>query len=149
MNTRSRKTTRRGLSLLEVILAIAILGGCVAVLGELIRIGSRQAEEARELTTAQLLCESKLNEIASGILPPEAVSGAICETNPNWSYSVEVSPLDATDLIAVAVTVQQTQTTRLQPLSFSLVRWMIDPLAEQEAAEAEAAAAAAEGASNG
>jgi general secretion pathway protein I len=122
---------RRGLSLLEVILAIAILGGCIAVIGELIRIGSRQAEEAREMTIAQLLCESKLNEIASGILPPESVSGAPCETDVDWMYSVGITPLDGSSLIEVRVTVEQAQSTRLIPLSFTLVRWMIDPLAEE------------------
>jgi prepilin-type N-terminal cleavage/methylation domain-containing protein len=65
-----RRRRNAGLSLLEVILAIAILGGCIAVIGELVRLGARQAEEARELTTAQLLCESKLEEIAAGVSRP-------------------------------------------------------------------------------
>ncbi len=34
---------RRAFSLLEVILAIAILGGSMAVLGELVRVGTRSA----------------------------------------------------------------------------------------------------------
>ena len=36
---------RRGLSLLEVILSIAILGGALATIGELIRIGARNAAD--------------------------------------------------------------------------------------------------------
>ena len=53
---------RRGLSLLEVMLAIAILGGSIAVIGELIRVGTISAAKTRDLTTAQILCESTLAE---------------------------------------------------------------------------------------
>jgi type II secretory pathway pseudopilin PulG len=112
---------------LEVILAIAILGGSIAVIGELVRLGVRNAEEARELTTGQLLCESKLEEIAAGIAPPEAASNVACESDPRWTYSVMVTPLDQESLIEVRVTVQQAESNRLYPLTCTLVRWMLDP----------------------
>jgi len=124
--------SRAGLSLLEVILAIAILGGCIAVIGELVRLGARQAEEARELTTAQLLCESKLEEIAAGVVAPEAVGNVPFENDPRWSYSIDVASLDTADLIQVTVTAQQIDGSRLVPLEFSLTRWMIDPNVELE-----------------
>ncbi len=127
-----RHRSRAGLSLLEVILAIAILGGCVAVIGELVRLGARQAEEARELTTAQLLCESKLEEIAAGVVAPEAVGGVPFETDPRWQYAIEVASLDTPDLIQVTVSAQQVDGSRQVPLSFSLTRWMIDPNLELE-----------------
>jgi type II secretion system protein I len=115
------------LTLLEVILAVAILGGCVAVIGELVRIGTRHAEEARDITRAQLVCESKLEEIAAGAAPLESVASAPLETDIRWLYSVSVSALDRPELLEVRVTIQQNQPTRVQPLSVSLVRWMIDP----------------------
>jgi general secretion pathway protein I len=123
---------RRALSLLEVTLAIAILGGSLAVIGELVRLGSRQAEEARELTTAQLLCESKMEEIVAGILAPQAVSYAPFDDDPRWSYSIDVASLDVRDLIQVTVTVEQAEVSREVPLTFSLTRWMLDPDVEAE-----------------
>ena len=54
---------RGGFSLLEVILALAILIGILAVLSELVGLGVRNARVARAMTQAQLLCESKLAEI--------------------------------------------------------------------------------------
>ena len=48
---------RNAFSLLEVILALSILAGAVAVLGELLRTGVRNAQTARDLTRAQMLCE--------------------------------------------------------------------------------------------
>ena len=50
---------RRGLSLLEVIIALAILGLGLATIGELIRIGTDSAKRARQQTTAQLLCQGR------------------------------------------------------------------------------------------
>ncbi len=135
--TSDRKRIRRsaasaGLSLLEVILAIAILGGSIAVIGELVRLGARQAEEARELTIAQLLCESKLEEIAAGVIAPEAVGDVPFDLDPRWSYSIEVGSLDNPDLLQVTVMAQQVDGSREIPLYYSLTRWILDPNLELE-----------------
>ncbi len=127
-----RSAARAGLSLLEVILAIAILGGSIAVIGELIRLGARQAEEARELTIAQLLCESKLEEIAAGVIAPEPVGDVPFDLDPRWSYSIEVGSLDNPDLLQVTVMAQQVDGSREIPLYYSLTRWILDPNLELE-----------------
>ena len=121
-----RARVHRGLSLLEVILAVAILGGCLAVTGEMVRMGVRHAEEARELTRAQLLCESKIEEIAAGVTPAESVATVPFETDPDWTYTVDVSSLDQ-QLTQVRVTVQAVESNRLQPIVFSLSRWILNP----------------------
>ena len=121
------QTCPRGLSLLEVILAIAVLGGCMAVIGELVRMGVRNAEEARELTKAQLLCESKLEEVAAGVMPLESAANAAFELDPDWSYTIETGSLDQQGLVQVRVTVQQVESDRLYPLTFTLTRWILDP----------------------
>jgi len=137
----------RGLSLLEVILAIAILGGALAVIGQLIRIGARSAAAARDLTAAQLYCESALNEVAAGVIEPVAASDMPCDETGEWMYSVAVEPVDDGGLLSVTVTVTQSPDFAVRPVTFSLTRWLIDPAVvqaaeEQEAAmEAEAAAA--------
>ena len=118
-----------GFSLLEVVLALAILTGAIAVLGELVRIGARNAEAARDLTQAQFLCESKLAEIASGLALAEPVSTALCPDDPDWLYSVSVDPTSETGLVAVRVTLTRNLPVQSQPLQFSLVQWMPDPAA--------------------
>jgi prepilin-type N-terminal cleavage/methylation domain-containing protein len=134
--TREPANTRRGgLSLLEVMLAIAILGGCVAVIGELVRLGSRHAEEVRLLTTAQLLCESKIEEIEAGVIAPEAITSAPFETTPDWFYSVTINALDQEELMEVRVTVEQAEATRNMPFTFTLVRWVLDPTLEESSGE--------------
>lgn len=125
---------RLGLSLLEVMLALAILGGAVAVIGELTRSAARDAEEARALTTAQLLCEAKINELVAGLLPAQAVFDVPIEgletiDSPGaWSYSILVEPVGQSGLLSVSVTVAQTADSVPRPVQFTLTRWMVDPL---------------------
>jgi prepilin-type N-terminal cleavage/methylation domain-containing protein len=128
----------RGLTLLEVILAIAILGGALAVIGELIRIGSRAAASARDLTTAQLYAETKLNSLAAGIEEPTAISAAPLDDSGEWIYFVEPQEADEAGMIAVRVTVMQSPDQVAQPVTFSLSRWILDPAVVEAAAALEA-----------
>jgi len=121
-----------GFSLLEVVLALAILAGAIAMLGEVARSGMQNARIARDLTAAQLLCESTLAEITAGATLPEPVYGVPYETvtdpaEPDWLYSIEVEPIDEEGLAAVRVTVTKDLPPEMHPVEFSLVRWIVDP----------------------
>ncbi len=98
-----------GFSLLEVILALAILAGALAILSEVARNAMLYAGRSRDLAQAQLLCESKMAEILAGIEPAEPINGASLETGqvPDWLYSIDVASLDVDGLIEVRVTVEQ------------------------------------------
>lgn len=135
---------RRGLTLLEVMLAIAIFGMSLVAIGELIRIGSVNAAAARDLTEAQRLCNNVMAEVGAGIIPPDAATDTPVEGSEEWLYSIESEPLEEqAGLLWVSVTVQQDPNLYTKPATFMLVRWMADP-AVAEAAKAEAEAAAAE-----
>ncbi|MCS7237651.1 MAG: prepilin-type N-terminal cleavage/methylation domain-containing protein [Thermoguttaceae bacterium] len=141
---RRSQSIRGAFSLLEVILALAILGGALAVLGEVARMAMRNAARTRDLAQAQLLCEAKLAEILAGVEPPEPITGAPMETGqvPDWLYSIDVAALDVEGLIEVRVTVEQDLPPEKRPVRYTLVRWMVDPLSVTEVdlvAEAEAA----------
>lgn len=60
---------RSGFSLIEVILATAILLGSVIVLSELAGIGRRQSQRAQLHSKAQELCERTLGEVLNGDRP--------------------------------------------------------------------------------
>ena len=125
---RIRRASRRsGFSLLEVVLALAILVGSLAVVGELIGLGITHARQARDQTYAQLLCESKLAEITAGIEPLAPVQQAVFLENEEWVYSIEIFPTDELGLIGVHLTVSENRTDVPHPASFSLVRWLRDP----------------------
>jgi hypothetical protein len=111
---------------LEVVLALAILVGAIAVIGELIRLGTTAAASARGLTHAQLICESLMAEITAGILPTEAVQNVPVPTDPEWAYGVELMPVETPGMLAVRVTVVEVGVTG-RAAEFSLVRWIRDP----------------------
>ena len=64
----------RGLSLIEVVLAMAIMAAAMVMLSQLVTLGLRAAGEARDVTRGQLLAESIMSEIAAGITPAESVN---------------------------------------------------------------------------
>jgi general secretion pathway protein I len=131
---------RAGFSLLEVILALTLLAGAVVVLGEVCRVGLRNATSGRDLARAQMLCESKLAEIVSGITPPTSVENVAFDpsTEPaaaddsRWVYSVNEEATNEEGLIAVKVTVTKGLPEAQHPVDFTLVRWMPDPNSTQE-----------------
>lgn len=127
---RAGSQCRRGLSLMEVILAIAILGMSMAIIGELVRIGVRSARDARDLATAQFLCESRMSEIAAGIFPSESMQLTPFEDNPDWLFSVESEPSQKDGLLSVRITVTADQPKQPYPVTFTLSRWMVDPAGE-------------------
>jgi hypothetical protein len=117
-------------------LALAIAAGSIAVLGEASRLALRNAEVARDLAHAQLLCESKLAEIVTGITAAEAASNvpfdatmtsSIDPSEAAWVYSIETQQADETGLIIVRVTVTRDIPAARHPVRFSLVRWIPDP----------------------
>lgn len=126
--SRSRHSQPAGFSLLEVVLALTILAGAIAVLGELVRLGTVNAGSARDLTQAQLLCESKMAEVASGLLLPEVVQAVPCEYDPEWLYSIDIQPTEMPGLVSLRVTVTQDLLPNQRPAEFSLVRLIQDPL---------------------
>ena len=133
---------RSAFSLLEVILALTLLAGAVVVLGEVGRLALRNAAMARDLARAQLLCESKLAEVVSGIAPASAIdkapfdptTEAAAVDDPNWVYSIATDSQSPgiQGLISVRVTVTKDIPAAQRPVEFSLVRWMPDPNAQQE-----------------
>lgn len=129
------RTCKSGFSLLEVILALTLLGGAVVVLGQVCRLAMQNASATRDLGRAQMLCESKMAEVVSGITPPSSVGETPFDTStepelvddPRWVYAIDQVQTDEEGLISVKVTVKRDLPEAQHPISFSLVRWMLDP----------------------
>ena len=123
-----------------MILALAILAGSIAVLGEVSRNGMNNARITRDLTVAQLLCESKMAEITAGITLPEAVFDVPFDTTddpakPDWLYTIEATPTGDEGLLVVRVIVTKDLPTEKHPVKFALTRWIVDPSLESETPE--------------
>ena len=143
---------RDGFSLLELMLALAILGGSLAILSRIVDTGVSAAIESRGLAQARMACQAKLSEVlmdtASGIQPQTVVSVPMqsfdsSSTSP-MNYSVEVAAASMDGLLAIRVTVEVQNDNGTAPIAnYSLTRWAVDPALGLEAAEAEEQAARA------
>ncbi len=142
---------RPAVTLLEIILSLAILGGCVAALGELTRAALRNARESKDMTQAELLAESILAKVRIGIIEMESVidepltdrlaqNDVISDTNALaegggealWVYSLEVTDIDDYGLVELAVTVRRNLPEEFRPVACRLVRWMALEPEEEE-----------------
>jgi len=133
------------MTLLEVILSLALLGGTVAILGEMARTSFQNARMARDMVQAELLAESILAKIRLGIIEMEPVfdepvgseayssrtdfiedTHAVAEDSTGmvlWTYSVEI--VDVADyLIEIAVTVRRDLPNDRRSAVCRLVRWL-------------------------
>lgn len=145
-----RAIQRRAISLLEVILAIAILGGSLAALSTVVLTGADAAIDARDRTMAQLLCERQMTQtLLSSGTPVPINDQPVSSPDPlsNFTATVEIQPAPVSGLLAIRVSVTgRASDGSGQPTTVSLVRWMVDPMLGLEAAEAEEKAAAEEAA---
>lgn len=144
-----QSSSRRGLTLLEIILALTIFFGAMAALSQLAWSGSRAAIQARLKTQAIVRCETKLAEVLAGIEALGPKSNVAFPDDSKWTYSVSIGDSPFPDLLQVQVTVGHTGNNSLANVQFSLNRWMRDPSIFLDAAEKQQAEADAEAQSQG
>lgn len=145
-----RLINRRGLSLLEVVLAVSIFTMSMAAIYQLISIGFRNTVDSRLQTQAVVRAESKMSEVVanSNLLQTTGASpfeeDAATAIEGTWTWSLTVSPweLDAT-MLKLELTTQYDTPNGTPAAMFTLRRLVRDPQAiadlqaEQEAALAE------------
>lgn len=119
--------SRPGFSLLEVILALAILAASMAVLGQLVQFGMTNARRAEDMTQAAIICESIMAEIVAGDRGLTNEFATPYEDNDTFVYSVDI-PVGAQEgLLEVHVVVETNPEYSAEPIRCALVRWMVDP----------------------
>lgn len=150
-----RVRSHQGFSLLEILLALAILGGSMAILSRIVDTGISAAREARDLANARMICQAKLSQVllnsASGITPQSQpltpVDSFDSQSTTPFEFSIEVQPGQLGGILLIRVVVQGQNPDGGEPLArYSLVRWMIDPALGLEELEAEEKAAREEAA---
>jgi general secretion pathway protein I len=128
---RSIPRNRQALTLLEVMLALVILGAATAVLVQSMQLASDSGVQSQELLAAQLIAESKMSEIVAGLILPEAmpwtpVSSSISSTQ--WYIQLQILTPEIPDMIGVLLEVTDDPNRQSpRPTDYQLVRWMIDP----------------------
>lgn len=129
MLPRLRRSTRSGITILEVLLSVAIFLGAMTAIGSLLTTGADSAIQAKLHTEAVIRCESKLAEAVSGVIELDAVSDKAFpdDTEPGWSWSLAVDSGPHADLLALEVTVTHETTAGFVDAQYTLNRLVRDP----------------------
>lgn len=142
---------RYAISLLEVILALAILGIASAYLAQAMQLASQNAIRAQKLTQAELVAESVMNQVIGGVIPAQPATWSpysSASMTGAWNYSLAIVPAEMQGMIGIQIGVQEVVPGALlgaQPADLVATRWIIDPalaldvLPEEEPAEESAA----------
>jgi hypothetical protein len=117
---------RKALTLLEVVLALAILAGSLGTLAQLVGLGMRAAGNSRDLTQAQLLAESTMSEIAAGILSTEPLTRVPLDTNPGWLVSTQVDNTIHQGILRVTILLER-DSDSYRSIQYQVSRWIRDP----------------------
>lgn len=118
-----------GFTLLEVVLALALLFGSLAILSQLTWNGSRAALQGQLVTQAVLRCQTLIAEIQAGSVPLQNTSKTAFADDARWQYSLQISDTSLPDLLSVEATVSYAPAQgTLGNVSFTLRTWMRDPV---------------------
>lgn len=144
------RATHQAFTLLEVILALAILGLALATLGQAVGRSHESARRAADETELTLIASSVLEEILAQARPlqaidREAVADPRDPTSPPValvSAVIENGPLDGLLVLRVEARPNDPSAGPLETVT--LTRWLVDPSLEQGATATGGAAGVAE-----
>ena len=119
--------SRRGLTLLEVLLSLGLFLGALAALSQLWYGGVRASVQARLATQAILRCESKLNEVVAGAVPLQSTSDTPFDDDASWTWSLQVEVGPHADTMMATVTVSHPGQSGLSSSDHQLRRLIRDP----------------------
>jgi type II secretion system protein I len=132
MSQNSVRGLKPGLSLLEVVLALAILGAAGAMLAQSMQVATDAGMQARDQALAELLAESKLSEVIAGAFPPNQNTDwmpieTVVEPG-RWHFKIVNQPTLTEGMLGVQVWVtDDPQMQKERPIQVMLTRWTIDP----------------------
>lgn len=122
----ARPATRRpGISLLEVLLALAIFLMALTAIGRLVDVGTDNALEAQAQSTGTRLAQSKLAEVEAGVIALGSAASGTFDTEPDWQWQVDSSQESVPNLYTVNVQVQRQ--LRNRQFQVTLSQMMFDP----------------------
>jgi hypothetical protein len=126
-----KRPCRKGISLLEVVLSLAILAMSAGILAQISWTATDNGLIAHRLATAQILAESKMAEIVTGAIPLQGAVGwtPITDIVPsgNWYYQVQTVTAVRPDMVGVRLSITDEAGMNENREMFFVVRWMIDP----------------------
>ncbi len=132
----SRSAARRGLSLIEVLLALTILLLAIVAIGRLVDIGTDRGNDARAATRGNRLAQGKMAEVEAGVVSLDsAIEGEFEGDDAAWKFNVTPELVGPPNLYTV--TVKVTRDIQGKTYEVVLVQMLFDPTKTGSAAQAE------------
>ncbi len=119
---RDRRKNRRGLTLLEVLISLAIFFMSIIAISSLVDMAKDKAAEAEYRSISLLVAESKMAELKSGVGGMESGSGT-WETDDHYTWNLSVNSVGAS-LYQVNITAQRDGYPRSK---VDLAQLVVDP----------------------
>src|SRR5947209_13117077 len=126
-----RAEARRGLSLLEVLVALAVFLISYIAIWELMNLSGKQALTLSYRNQATQLAQAKLAEVTSGVVPLSGQGDTAFEDEydaPNYTYAIDISDGAVSTLKVVTVTVTRTGQDG-STVKVKVSQMMLDPTA--------------------
>jgi prepilin-type N-terminal cleavage/methylation domain-containing protein len=98
---------RRGLTLLEVIISLAVFLFSLAAIAHLLSISGDQTVLASWRSQAVLRCQSKLAEVVAGAQPMSSSGWSSFSDDPEWSWQANCTQGSTSNLWTVQVSVRR------------------------------------------
>jgi hypothetical protein len=98
---------RDGITLLEVVVALAIFLMSLVAISQLLTFGSERSTDVKLHARASLLCQRELNKRIAGVEPLGGNSTTLPDDKSAWQCDVEVADADITGLKRIKVTVRR------------------------------------------
>ena len=118
-------TPRSGLSLLEVLIALAIFLLSLVAISQLIEQGANMAVEMDDRSYASMLAQSKLAEVVSGAEPLTGFGDTAIDGEPDWFCSLTADADTIPGLYKVVVTVHKD--TKRGKIEVAYSQYVLDP----------------------
>lgn len=100
-------SVRRGFTLLEILVVLAILGMGMAIISSMMRNSAQYSERVEEDTQVQLTCDNMMSSILSGNMTATLGVELPIPDAPNWTVKVELLDGPIESLVAVRITAQR------------------------------------------
>jgi Tfp pilus assembly protein PilX len=131
-----RSRPRRGLSIVEVLLALTIFIIALAALSQLTDLGTSRAADARAYTRGARLAQSKMAEVEAGVVGLDGeATGNFDGDDAGWEFTVTPEPTGPPNLYTVTVRAKYVRAGK--PLEVVLTQLVFDPAQTGSTAQAE------------
>ncbi len=132
ITTNDRLSNRRGLSLLEVILALTILGVACTFMAQAMQLATSNALAAHRQAQAEMVAESVLSQVIAGVIPMQPSStwtpAGISASTSNWSYMLTNVNCEVQNMVGLQIDVRDMSDPDMtRPADLTVIRWIIDP----------------------